>query len=518
MDIIKHMHDKEFYDEKPSKVDYKQTHISHVFLTDNFVYKIKKPVDFGFLDYSTLEKRKFYCEEEVRLNKRLSPDIYNGVVAITNKGIAKEGEAIEYAVKMKRLPEKNIMKELLKEYKVSYKSIKEMASLLVKFHKEAEKNQEIKSYATAEAMKKNTDENFQQTKDMDIFDKKKYDFIKKSTNDFYNKKEIFQNRIKENKIAECHGDLHSGNIFITDEVKIFDCIEFNKSFRYSDVANDVAFLAMDLEKQKQVPLSKYLINKYVDISEDYTLYTVLDFYKCYRAFVRAKVSAFMLSDAQGKEKEILENDCREYLDIAYNYAKIFSHQKPAVFISCGYSATGKSRWLKIASDIINSPVIRTDVLRKEIFNLKANEKKDDEYRKKYYSEDARQKVYDAMFQESERILSMGGKVSLDASFIKKENRKKIKQLAEKYDADFIIINTTASEETIKKRLVGRQNEKGNVSDADFENAYQFQKKSFQEPSEGEGKVIKIDTEEGEYHNIKKLRKEIKGALGFNEIN
>ncbi len=516
MDVIKKMLEPGFYAEQPSKIEHKQTHISHVFLTDEHAYKVKKSVDFGFLDFTSLEKRKFYCDEEIRLNSRLSPDIYLGVVPITENGVGFLGEALEYAVKMKRLPEEKIMSNLIEKNQVGYSDVKAMALLLAKFYKSAARNEEIDSYATAEAMKKNTDENFEQTKNHDIFDKEKYDFIKKATNDFYKKDYLFNERIKEGRIAECHGDLHSGNIFLLPEIKIFDCVEFNKGFRYSDVANDIAFLAMDLDMKKEEALSKYLISKYVDITGDYTLYTVLDFYKCYRAFVRAKISAFMLDDKNISEKEKgkLRDDCREYIEIAYNYANIFSNQRSAVLISCGLTATGKSRWLRIASDIVNSPVLRTDEIRKVVFNLKGDEEKDDEYRKKYYSNEARQMVYEEMFEKASKILSLGGKVSLDASFISRENREKVKELAQKYNAEFVIINTNAKEETVKERLKQRKMQKDNVSDADFENAYKYQKENFEKPVKEEGKLIELDTEEDEYSNIKKLRFELGEILGF----
>ncbi|MFW6014668.1 MAG: AAA family ATPase [Candidatus Nanoarchaeia archaeon] len=519
MDIIQKMLEPGFYNEKPEKIEQKQTHISHVFLTDEYAYKVKKSVDFGFLDFTSLEKRKFYCEEEIRLNKRLSPDIYEGVVPITKNGVEASGEPLEYAVKMKRLPEEKIMAKLLNKYEVGYKDIKEMALLLAKFYKNAARSKEIDRFATTEAMKKNTDQNFEQTKDYDVFDKEKYEFIKKATNEFYKKDYLFNERIKEEKIAECHGDLHSGNIFLLPEIKIFDCVEFNKGFRYSDVANDIAFLAMDLDKQRQEALSKYLISKYVDITGDYTLYAVLDFYKCYRAFIRAKINAFMLDDnnIDKGEKEKIREECKDYLEDAYHYAIIFSNQKPAVIISCGLTATGKSRWLRIASDIVNSPVLRTDEIRREVFNLTGNEEKDDDYRKEYYNEKARQKVYDKMFSKAKKILSLGGKVSLDASFISKNNREEVKALAEKYNAEFIIINTNAKEETVKERLKQRQMQKDNISDADFENAYKYQKENFEKPSKEEGYLIELDTEAEEFENIKKLRKDFGDLLDFGDI-
>ncbi|MFW6014572.1 MAG: AAA family ATPase [Candidatus Nanoarchaeia archaeon] len=513
-DIVEFMQNPENYDDSTTKVEHKQTHISHVFLTKDFVYKVKKPVNFGFLDFETLEKRKFYCEEEVRLNKRLCPELYLGVIPITNDNglsLNGSGKTVEYAVKMKRMPEETIMKHLLKNDKVSYKEIKKIANILSEFYKNVNCSENIDNYGKPEMLKQATDQNFEQTeKYVDyIFDGQSYEFIKNATNRFFIKnKELFEIRIKNSKIKEGHGDLHSGNIFIHNgQVCIFDCVEFNKSFRCGDVANDIAFLAMDLEYFNKCNLAKYLIQKYVDFTHDYNIYALLDFYKCYRAYVRAKVTAFLTEDKSlsAQKKEELKEEAKNYFQHAYEYAQIFDNQTPAVIISCGVTATGKSRWLKVASDIINAPVLRTDEIRKELFNMREDEKRDENFYKRYYSEASRQMVYDEIFTRAEKIVKNGGKLAIDATFIKAQNRKIAKELADKYGAEFIIIHTRANEETIKKRLEQRKKEKNNVSDANID-AYIYQSKNFEEPDEG--KVITLNTEKEDMENIKKLRAEL----------
>ena len=261
----------EAYPEDPGKIELIQTHISFVFLTKNFVYKVKKPVNFGFLDFSTLEKRRFFCEKELELNRRLCPDIYLEVVPINKSNIIKIngiGETVEYALKMKRLPQEKIMTVLLKENKVDNKTIDKIAKKIAQFHSKAQTSPEIKEYGSLKIIKTNWDENFSQTQKYvnQTIPVAEYQFIQNRVNDFMEKnRSLFENRIKNGKIRDCHGDLHSGNIFITDEICIFDAIEFNDRFRYSDVASDVAFLAMDLDFQQRPDLSAYFIERYIAV-------------------------------------------------------------------------------------------------------------------------------------------------------------------------------------------------------------------------------------------------------------
>jgi len=205
----------QFYGEDVSSVEILQTHISYVALTGKYAYKIKKQVNFGFLDFSTLEKRKYFCEEEVRLNKRLCPDIYLGVVPITQKDnnleLSGKGKVVDYAVKMKEFPQEKIMTKLLEKEKINEENLDKICDILNNFYKKSERSKEIDSYGSIETIKKNTDENFDQTKSViDVtISKEKFNFIKNVTNQFLvQKKDIFKKRIKEGFIRDCHGDLH----------------------------------------------------------------------------------------------------------------------------------------------------------------------------------------------------------------------------------------------------------------------------------------------------------------------
>ena len=319
----------EAYPEDPGKIELIQTHISFVFLTKNFVYKVKKPVNFGFLDFSTLEKRRFFCEKELELNSRLCPDIYLEVVPINKSNIIKIngiGETVEYALKMKRLPQEKIMTVLLKENKVDNKTIDKITKKIAQFHSKAQTSSEINKYGSLKIIKANWDENFSQTQKYvnQTIPVAEYQFIQNRVNDFMERnRSLFESRIKNGKIRDCHGDLHSGNIFITDEICIFDAIEFNDRFRYSDIASDVAFLAMDLDFQRRPDLSAYFIERYILYSKDQQLTKLLPFYKCYRAYVRGKVISFKLDDANVscEEKIAATKEAQAYFKLAADYAK-----------------------------------------------------------------------------------------------------------------------------------------------------------------------------------------------------
>jgi uncharacterized protein len=317
------------YSENPGKIELIQTHISFVFVTDNFVYKMKKAVNFGFLDFSTLVKRRFFCNKELELNKRLCPDVYLEVVPINKSKIIKiqgNGETVEYALKMKRLPQEKIMTLLLKEDRVDYQTIDKLAKIISTFHAKAETNVEIDEYGSVKIIRTNWDENFAQTRKYinQTVSSQQFQIIQSKINIFMETQQrLFEKRIQNDKIRDCHGDMHSGNIFLTDPVCIFDAIEFNDRFRYSDVASDVAFLAMDLEFQLKPRLSNFFVKQYIGYSQDGSLLSVLPFYKCYRAYVRGKVISFKLDDpnVSDQEKAVSAKEAQAYFKLAADYSK-----------------------------------------------------------------------------------------------------------------------------------------------------------------------------------------------------
>jgi aminoglycoside phosphotransferase family enzyme len=327
--VVEAMLKPEAYTQDPGEIELVQTHISFVFLTKNYVYKVKKAVNFGFLDFSTLDKRRFFCEKELELNRRLCPEIYLEVVPINKSGIISikgSGETVEYALMMKRLPQERIMTVLIKENKVNKKTIDGIAAIVSDFHSKAQTNSEISQFGSLMIVKTNWDENFTQTTRYigHTIPQEEFQFVQTKINAFMDKNNsIFESRIVGKRIRDCHGDLHSGNIFITDKICIFDAIEFNDRFRYSDVASDVAFLAMDLDFQQRSDLANYFIERYLTYSKDQELTHLLQFYKCYRAYVRGKVISFRLDDPNinQKEKESATEEAKAYFKLAVEYAK-----------------------------------------------------------------------------------------------------------------------------------------------------------------------------------------------------
>jgi len=322
----------ETYDQEPGQIALTQTHISFVFLTRNFVYKVKKAVDLGFLDFTTLEKRRFFCEKELELNRRLCGDMYLEVVPINRSRsniikIKGEGEAVEYAVKMKRMPQEKMMSNLLEERKVDSKLIERIAKIIAEFHSKAETNRRISEFGSLAIIETNWKENFEQAREFvgKSISMKGFRFIRDRIEDFMtNNVSFFEKRMAEGRVRDCHGDIHSGNIFVTDHIHIFDAIEFNERFRYSDVASDVAFLAMDLDFKERSDLSNFFVERYVEYSGDQELMKLLHFYKCYRAYVRGKVTSFKLKDpsVSGEEKRTAMKDAKAYFKLASTYAKI----------------------------------------------------------------------------------------------------------------------------------------------------------------------------------------------------
>jgi len=329
MQVVEALMKPRAYDEEPGRIELTQTHISFVFLTRNFVYKVKKSVDFGFLDFTTLEKRRQFCQKELELNRRLCGDMYVEVVPINKLRIIKikgQGQTVEYAVKMKRIPQETMMSKLLDQNRVDGKLIDQMAKIIADFHSKAETDKRISEFGSMGTIETNWKENFEQTqefvgktiaeKDLRSIRGRIEDFMKRNV-------PLFEKRTAEGRVRDCHGDMHSGNIFVADRIYIFDAIEFNERFRYSDVASDVAFLAMDLDFRGRTGLSDSFVERYVEYSGDEELPKLLPFYKCYRAYVRGKVISFKLNDPSigDEEKKAATKEAETYFKLAHAYVR-----------------------------------------------------------------------------------------------------------------------------------------------------------------------------------------------------
>ena len=316
------------YPHELREVELVQTQMSFVLLTGEYVYKIKKPVNLGYLDYTTLDKRRLFCLQELDLNRRLCADAYLGVVSITeDKGMFRiegQGEILEYAVKMKQLSRDRMMDRLLPRGQVTNEMVANVAGKLVGFHQKAETNPEIAAFGGLEVIRGNCDENFAQTERYvgTSITTEEYRHIRAHTESFIEgNATLFDKRVKGGRIRDCHGDLHAAHVCFTDGICIYDCVEFNDRFRYSDVASEIAFLAMDLDRYGHVELSRDLARTYVKLSHDEELMRLLDFYKCYRAYVRGKVESFKLDDPYipPEEKSKVLAVAKDYFRLAGSY-------------------------------------------------------------------------------------------------------------------------------------------------------------------------------------------------------
>jgi aminoglycoside phosphotransferase family enzyme/predicted kinase len=474
--LVSALQSPEIYPDHPAKVDWVQTHVSAIFLTGEHAYKVKKPVDFGFLDFSSLEKRKFYCQQEVVLNRRLCPEVYLGVVEIRlHQGRISMGEGpgaiVEYAVRMKQLPQDCMMERWLSRGDITPALLDKIAAKIAHFHARAETNSEIASFGTIDTIRHNLEENFSQTEKYIGLSLAAECFreIKESVRLFMqNQLPLFNQRIAAGKVRDCHGDLHLQHICLTEEILIFDCIEFNRRFRYSDVAADIAFLLMDLDFHGFPLLSADLGSSYIRLSRDWSLFLLLNFYKSYRAYVRGKVISFRLDDPAmvDAEKGSALKDARAYFRWAHHYARKLN--RPTLFITCGLMGTGKSTIARALSEALGWPYLSSDALRKELASLSPREHRYEKFQQGLYSPAFSRKTYEALFERARNILAMGNSLIIDASFKKQLDRREAWALAHRAGADFLLIECQTPEREVRRRLAGRASEPDEPSDGRWE--------------------------------------------------
>ena len=471
--LIKDLSDPKAYPHNPDRVELIETHISWVFLAGDLVYKLKKPVDFGFLDFSDLEKRKFFCGEEVRLNRRLAPEIYLGVEAVSRNEaghylIAGGGEPEEYAVEMKRMPDNGLMKSKLLKGEVDFAVMDRMAALLKDFYQAAETGPRVNHAGDIESIKHNTDEDFWQTTPFigQALSGQRFDHIRAYTDDFLEAgADLFHRRIEGGFIRDCHGDLHMGNICLDgDRIWIFDCIEFNEKYRFSDVASDLAFLSMDLDFHGRRDLGRRLIDTYVSLTGDRELLEILNFYKCYRAYVRGKIGCFTFDQhgADEKRKKDALHQARRYFDLAYTYAG--GKHRPVILAFAGLMGTGKSHWAREAGEIIGAQVIGSDRMRKQMAGFSSDTRVYVPFGQGLYSPEVTENVYKLLHGRAEELAGAGLDAVVDASYMKNSHRRGLLEMAARTGAELTFILVTADEDIIIKRLKKREARGRSLSD------------------------------------------------------
>lgn len=490
------------YPESTGSVQLVQTHVSFIFLTDVYAYKIKKPVDFGFLNFSTLDRRRFYCNEEVRLNRRLCPDIYLGVVEVreTTEGAAFQGngKVMDYAVKMKRLPEDRMLDRLLAEDKLTAEDIRKIARKIGDFHLHAERGDKLDSFGEMETIRHNWEENLRQIDSyIDVTLKKNdLDCITSWGERFMlDNAQSFAKRVVDGFIRDCDGDIHMENISLgTDgNVCIFDCVEFNDRFRYGDTAADIAFLLMDFDYHGRPDFSDVLLAEYEDATRDTGVRQVLDFYLVYRAIIRGKVESMRLSDPliPEREREEARDKAIRYFRLARGYI-LRKQLPPSLIIVCGLTGTGKSFTARELAFELRVEILNSDVVRKKLAGIPLTAPRQEEHDKGIYSIEFNALTYDELLSHAKISLMAGKSVIVDATFRRKADRARFRQLANYLDAPCHIILTSCPESLVKERLRARQLQPGAVSDGRWE-IFEQQQKEFEQIGQEEGNLIVIDT-------------------------
>jgi aminoglycoside phosphotransferase family enzyme/predicted kinase len=486
------------FPEKPTVVELRQTHISIIAIAPPHVYKIKKPLDLGFLDFSTLEKRRHFCEAEVRLNRRLTRDVYLGVVPISRRGGAlefgEEGEdslassVIEYAVKMRALPEDGFLDRRLARNVFTAADLDRLADKLSAFYRAQEHSKEFAEWGRVAKLQLSTDENFAQTECFagTLLSHPAFEAIRYFTGNFYERRaDLFERRRKGGHILDCHGDLRCEHIhFAGEEVNIFDCIEFNERFRCIDVANDLAFLAMDFDFLGRPDVDAAFVQRMASLLEDPELFALLDFYKCYRACVRAKVAAIKSEEAEVStaEREGSRADAVRFFQFALAYAVAGS--EPLVLVVMGRVGTGKSTVAQRVGDALGWPVFSSDRTRKELAGVTPHTRGDVAARAELYAGAMTRRTYDALIYAAvERARSRGSSI-LDATFGKRDQRELLREKLAAAGIRHRFVEITASDEEVIARLRRRDDSEAEVSDARLED-FEMLTAGYEPPDSGD---------------------------------
>jgi len=486
------------YPEPTAVVRLIETHVSFIFITDHFVYKVKKPVDFGFLNFTTLDRRRFYCEEEVRLNRRLCPDLYLGVVELRSgpEGpcFGGPGTLIDYAVKMKRLPEERMLTHLLQRGELGAEQLAQLARIIADFHGAAARGPQIDAMGSVPAIRANWEENFRQTVPFVTYTicRSELSFLRTWVERFLTEqKELFEARVAGGFIRECDGDLHLGNICLTDRFYIFDCIEFNERFRYSDTAADIAFLLMDLEYGGRADLCPVFLSAYREASGDLGLDAVLDFYRAYRAFVRGKVTSLRLKEkgVPPEEVQTLTEAARRYFRLARGYC-LRERVAPSLVVTCGVMGSGKSALASELSRELGLTLWSSDRVRKELAGRQPTERGTEGYGKGIYTPEKSSATYQALLGKARVELREGRSVLVDATFRHAADRANFRALAAELGVPFYLIETRCDPKLLAQRLERRSLDPGEVSDG-RKDLLEQQLADFEAP--GPGESIEVDT-------------------------
>ncbi|NRB39049.1 MAG: AAA family ATPase [Pseudomonadales bacterium] len=471
--LISSLQCNEAYPHPTSDVSVIETHISWVLLTGSFAYKLKKHLDYGFLDYTSLEKRKHCCEEELRLNSRYSQGLYLSVVPITGSidapYIDGSGEIIDYAVKMTEFTQDQLLDRTLNRGEINPQQIDELAICLAEFHELAPVAEQIEDMAD-DTLDNNLDlgsfaaviapviGNFEQLKSLatiskePVFQQQLLALNIWTQNEIERLAPLLQQRKSAGFIRECHGDLHLGNMAILDgQITFFDGIEFNEQFRWIDTISELAYLLMDLENRGQRRWANRLLNKYLEYTGDFKGLSLLQFYKVYRALIRAKVAALRLNQDHlpMEEQQQCHLDCQQYLQLASSYT-----QDRPVFLAIthGVSASGKTTYSGLIAEQCQAIRLRSDIERKRLCGLSPLANSHSSHQEGIYTLQASRQTFNHIEKLAQQLIQARLPVIVDATFLSADLRLQFQRLAERLNVPFIIIDCQAEQQELTQRL------------------------------------------------------------------
>jgi aminoglycoside phosphotransferase family enzyme/predicted kinase len=442
-----------------------QTHISYVLLTGDFAYKVKKPVDLGFVDFSTLELRGHFCHEEVRLNSRGAPGVYLGVETIGQAGgefrLSQDGAVAEYAVKMQQLPQEDLFGNMLAAGRLEARHIEALARTVAEYHRGSPTNDRIAQFGTPDRIRKIIEDNYAATRRFigGPQTAEQFSRTKAFTERFFSEsRSALEHRPAGSFIRECHGDLHLGNVCLRgDEVLLFDCIEFNESFRCIDVIQDAAFAAMDLEASGRSDFATQFANAYAERTGDWEGLQLLRLYLCRHAYVRGKVTALLLDEPEiaPEAKKKASATAAKYFHLAWQYSE---PQRGRLILVAGLSGSGKSTVARELTLRLGAIHIRSDAVRKHLAGVVLERKGDESI----YTPAMTDRTYGRLLELGMMLARHGFAVILDAKFDRRQFRRAAIDRARSAGLPVSILHCTAPVSVMRDRLTTRQ---GDVSDA-----------------------------------------------------